>query len=145
MWPLVCGKRNAITPTWFNFMDTSLNNFTWTAKKIPKNPKYIGIRMAQNPQNQRPALGKSHNQLLKEIIGFHIHFEVFSWTFPQFSRRGFCRLSPLNLDIAILSYWKRKKMSLFPYLWMNVKRTIKSIINTPIKYGQTTIYIITSH
>ena len=142
MRPLICGKRNAIIPIWFNSMKT---NFTWTAKKIPKNPKYIGIRMAQNPQNQRPALGKSHNQLLKETIGFHIHFEVFSWTFPQFSRRGFCRLSPLNLGIAILSYWKRKKMSLFPYLWMNVKRTIKLIINTPIKYGQTTIYIITSH
>ena len=142
MRPLICGKRNAIIPIWFNSMKT---NFTWTAKKIPKNPKYIGIRIAQNPQNQRPALGKSHNQLLKEIIGFHIHFEVFSWTFPQFSRRGFCRLSPLNLGIAILSYWKRKKMSLFPYLWMNVKRTIKLIINTPIKYGQTTIYIITSH
>ena len=101
MWPLICGKRNAIIPIWFNSMKT---NFTWTAKKIPKNPKYIGIRMAQNPQNQRPAFGKSHNQLLKEIIGFHIHFEVFSWTFPQFSRRGFCRLSPLNLGITIVFY-----------------------------------------
>ena len=91
----------------------------WQAKKIQKNPKYIGIRMAQNPQNQRPALGKSHNQLLKDTIGFHIHFEVFSWTFPQFSRRGFCRLSPLNLGIAIAFYWKRKKLIIIVSLSMN--------------------------
>ena len=115
MWPLICGKRNAIIPIWFNSMKTS---FTWTAKKIPKNPKYIGIRMAQNPQNQRPALGKSHNQLLKVTIGFHIHFEVFSWTFPQFSRRGFCRLSPLNLGIAIVFYVLKTKKPTFYYYFL---------------------------